>query len=70
MRMVSSWKKDKRGKGVTTAFPVAAGIAVKADLSVLHSTMNKTRDQAWKIGDQAMKKAAREDAPANRGCLQ
>jgi hypothetical protein len=68
--MVSSWKKDNRGMGVTAAFPVAAEPAVTVDLSVLYSVANKARDQAWKLGDQAMRKAVSGDASAmNRGCF-
>lgn len=56
MRMISSWKKDKRGTDASPAIPVAAESAPTIDLSVINCTANKTRDDAWKIGDQAMKK--------------
>ena len=70
MRMRYSWIKDKRGMGVvTTAFPVAAEPAAMVDLSVLNCIANKARDPAWKIGDQAMKKAAFGITSAmTRGC--
>jgi hypothetical protein len=56
MRMVFSTKEQKRGMGVTSAVPVATELADAVDLSVLNCIVNKARDQAWKIGDQAMKK--------------
>jgi hypothetical protein len=67
--MESSWKKDNLGRAVSMAFPVAAEPAVRVDLSVLYSVANKARDQAWTLGDQAMRKTVCGDASAlTRGC--
>jgi hypothetical protein len=69
MRMESSWKKDNLGRGVSMAFPVTAEPAVRVDLSVLYCVANKARDQAWTLGDQAMRKTAYGDISAlTRGC--
>jgi hypothetical protein len=56
MRMESSWNQDKLGKGVSMPFPVTAEPAVRVEMSVLYSVANKARDQAWTLGDQAMRK--------------
>lgn len=57
MRMGSSWKMDKRGMGVvTTAFLVATVPVASDAVSGLNCIANKARDQAWKLGDQAMNK--------------
>jgi len=64
MRMESSWKKDKLGEGVSMTFPVAAEPAVRVDMSVLYSVANKARDQAWTLGDQAMRKTCCGDISA------
>jgi hypothetical protein len=67
MTMGSSWKKDKRGAAViTTTVADAAGSAAKAVLSVSKSTANKARENAWRIGDQAMRKTA---SGTIRGCF-
>ncbi len=59
MTMGSSWKKDKRGMTVLrTTVRGAARPAATIDLSVSKSTANKARDNAWRIGDQAMRKSA------------
>jgi hypothetical protein len=65
MRMVSSLK-DKSRMGFSTE------PAAMVDLSILNSVANKTRDQAWKIGDQSMKKGAIGEAASgtSRGCFQ
>lgn len=65
-------KRDKFGTAVTrTAVPVAPGPATTVALSVFNSIANKARDNAWKIGDQAMKKGAFEIASGiTRGCFE
>ena len=64
MRMESSWNQDKLGKGVSMPFPVAAEPAVRVDMSVLYSVANQARDQAWTLGDQAMRKTGCGDISA------
>lgn len=67
MTMGSSWKKDRRGMCVMrTTNPGAAGSAATVVLSVSKSNSNKARDNAWRIGDQAMRKAA---SATIRGCF-
>jgi hypothetical protein len=67
MTMGSSWKKDRRGMRANTAtVRGAAGSAAKIALSVSNSTANKTRDNAWRMGDQAMKKTP---SGTTRGCF-
>jgi hypothetical protein len=67
MTMGPSWRKDKCAMGVfRTAVPGAARSAATFALSVSKSTANKARDNAWRIGDQAMKKAA---FGTTRGCF-
>jgi hypothetical protein len=69
MRMGYSWKKGNRGMGVTFAVRVSTEPGATVDLSVLNCMANKARDQAWKIGDQAMKKASYGRTSAmTRGC--
>ena len=59
MRMALELEKDKLWSGVvSTAAPFATGPAKTWALSVLNRTANRTRDNTWKIGDQAMNKTA------------
>lgn len=70
MRIGSLMKKNDRGLGAVTASPVAVENSVAFELSVFYRVLNKARDQAWKIGDQAMKKAvSRDSCSINRGCF-
>ncbi len=70
MRMRYSWKDDKQGKGVSMAFPVAVEPTMTVDLTVLNCISNKSRDNAWKIGDQAMKKGdTGAGSGITRGCF-
>jgi hypothetical protein len=64
MRTVSSWRKDRFDMGVSTALSVAAEPAVTFNLSLFYNVGSKTRDRAWVLGDQAMKKWA-----ISRGCF-
>ena len=64
MRMESSWNQDRLGKGVSIPYPVTAEPAVRVDMSVLYSVANKARDQAWTLGDQAMRKTCCGDISA------
>jgi hypothetical protein len=69
MRMKYSFEKDKRGMDVSTAVLFATESGKTIDLSALNSIANKARDQSWKIGDQAMNKAASVNiSPTIRGC--
>jgi hypothetical protein len=71
MRMGSSWNKDKLGMDVTAPSPVTAEPAGEVDLSEQNSIVNKARDQAWRIGDQAMKKAPQGSTyDMFRGCFE
>ncbi len=66
MRMVSSGK-DKSRMGVATALIVAKEPTATVDQSVLCQGANKTRDRAWTIGDQAMKKNCYENVSSQSG---
>jgi hypothetical protein len=49
--------KDKRGMGVDmTAFFVATVPVASLAVSLLNCIANKARDQAWNLGDQAIRK--------------
>ena len=71
MRMGKILENDRRWSGVvSTAALVAPGYAKRWTLSVLNRTTNRTRDNAWKIGDQAMNKTAFGTISAlARGCF-
>jgi len=57
MRMGASIMKDKRGTGVgLTTFSFATAPVASLAVSSLNCIANKARDQAWNLGDQAMKK--------------
>ncbi|HEY3420768.1 MAG TPA: hypothetical protein VGK23_09465 [Methanomassiliicoccales archaeon] len=68
MRMGSSWEKDKLRMGVTTAILSASVPGAEADLSEQNCIANKARDQAWRIGDQAMNKGTLGLSSRSRGC--
>jgi hypothetical protein len=71
MGIGSSPKKDKRRKVVSMTIRIAPVPAAKIDLSSLNCVANKARDKAWKIGDQAMKKAVYGDINTmTRGCYE
>jgi hypothetical protein len=64
MRMGASLMKDKCGMGVgMTASSFATVHVASLAVSSLNCIANKARDQAWNLGDQAMKKVI-------GGCLQ
>ena len=70
MRMVSSLVKDKRGMGVSkTAFFVAMVPVASLAVSLLNCIANKARDQAWNLGDQAMKKIPGTASVLIGGCV-
>lgn len=70
MRMVSSLVKDKRGMGVSvTTFFVATVPAASLAVSLVNSMANKARDQAWNLGDQAMKKIPGTASLLPGGCI-
>jgi hypothetical protein len=54
--------------GVATAFLVAKEPTPLVYPSVLYPNANKTRDRAWTIGDQAMKKDSNVDVNQTGGC--
>jgi hypothetical protein len=57
MRMGASIMKDKRGMGVGKTVLSHATVSVASlAVSSLNCIANKARDQAWNLGDQAMKK--------------
>ena len=71
MRMGKILENDSRWIGVvSTAAVVATSYAKTWALSVSNRTANRSRDNAWTIGDQAMNKTASVTASANaRGCF-
>ena len=59
MRMALELEKDKHWSGVvSTAASVVTGHPKTWALSVLNRTANRTSDNTWKIGDQAMNETA------------
>lgn len=68
MRIRSSGKTDKRGMRVVTTAILVATVPVASDaVSGLNCIANKSRDLAWNLGDQAMRKI--DFYPTVRGCL-
>jgi 5-carboxymethyl-2-hydroxymuconate isomerase len=58
MMMGFSRENCRLGIGIKTALTVATETIEAAGLFVVNSISNRTRDQAWRMGDQAMRKAS------------
>jgi hypothetical protein len=67
MKIGSLMKKDNRGLDVITASRAVPETPLAVEISVFYSVLNKARDQAWKMGDQAMKKAVSRDTHSIKG---
>lgn len=70
MRIGSLIEKENRGRGVMMASRTEAETSSAFEISVFFGVLNKARDLAWKIGDQAMKKTSGlNPSISTGGCL-